>query len=189
MIAGGVQAGIRHGHRTIAMTTQTEARPLFAATLTPHRSLSRAGLRYVVAGTAVAASIPGVIFFSLGAWPIVGFLGLDILAVWWALSASLRDGKRMEKVTLWPDELERASPAAARRAGSLQSVLRQARDRPRLQRTHHRAPPPYPRQRHRDRRLPQPGRQGQLSQSLRHRPQGPATATSLDRPRPSTGSG
>ena len=88
------------------MTTQIQARPLFAATLTPHRSLSRRGLRILIAFVAVCASIPGMIFFSLGAWPIAGFLGLDVLAVWWALSASMRDGKRYEKVTLWPDELE-----------------------------------------------------------------------------------
>jgi uncharacterized membrane protein len=88
------------------MTTQTEARPLFAATLTPHRSLSRRGLRYVVVAVAVGASLPGMIFFSLGAWPVVGFMGLDVLLVWWALSSSMRDGKRFEKVTLWPDELE-----------------------------------------------------------------------------------
>ena len=88
------------------MTTQTEAKPLFAATLRPHRSLSRKGLRWVIAAIAVAASIPGIVFFSLGAWPIVGFMGLDVLAVWWALSASLRDGKQFEIVTLWPDQLE-----------------------------------------------------------------------------------
>ncbi len=88
------------------MTTQTEARPLFAATLTPHRSLTRNGLRWVIALTAIAASIPAMIFFSLGAWPIVGFMGLDLLAIWWALSASMRDGRQIEKVTLWPDELE-----------------------------------------------------------------------------------
>lgn len=88
------------------MTTQTQARPLFAATLTPHRSLSRNGLRWVIAIMAIGASIPGIIFFSLGAWPIVGFMGLDVLAVWWALSASTRDGRQMETLTLWPDELE-----------------------------------------------------------------------------------
>jgi uncharacterized membrane protein len=88
------------------MHTQTEARPLFAATLTPHRSLTRHGLRWVIAVMVIGASIPGTIFFALGAWPIVGFLGLDVLAVWWALAASMRDGKRFERVTLWPDELE-----------------------------------------------------------------------------------
>jgi uncharacterized membrane protein len=88
------------------MSTQTQARPLFAATLTPHRSLSRKGLRIVLAVFVVGASIPAMIFFSLGAWPVVGFLGLDVLAVWWALSASLKEGRRYEKITLWPDELE-----------------------------------------------------------------------------------
>jgi uncharacterized membrane protein len=88
------------------MTTETKAKPLFAATLTPHRSLGRKGLRYVIAAVAVAASIPGMVFFSLGAWPIAGFMGLDVLLVWWALSASLRDGKQFETITLWPDQLE-----------------------------------------------------------------------------------
>jgi uncharacterized membrane protein len=88
------------------MVTQTQAKPLFAATLTPHRSLGRRGLRIVLAAFAVLASIPAMIFFSLGAWPVVGFLGFDVLLVWWALSASVRDGRRYEEVTLWPDQLE-----------------------------------------------------------------------------------
>lgn len=88
------------------MTTRTQARPLFAATLTPHRSLSRRGFRIVIAVVVVLASIPGMIFFSLGAWPIVGFLGLDVLLVWWALGASLKGGRQYEVVTLWPDQLE-----------------------------------------------------------------------------------
>lgn len=88
------------------MTTQTQARPLFAAKLTPHRSLGRKGFRVVVVLVAVLATIPGIIFFSLGAWPIVGFMGLDVALIWWALSASQRDGKRYEEVTLWPDQLE-----------------------------------------------------------------------------------
>lgn len=88
------------------MATQTQARPLFAATLTPHRSLTRRGYRYVIALACILASIPGIVFFSLGAWPVVGFLGLDVLAIWWALSASMKSGKEYEEVTLWPDQLE-----------------------------------------------------------------------------------
>lgn len=88
------------------MTTQTQARPLFAAKLTPHRSMGRKGARAVIVLVAVLATIPGVVFFSLGAWPIVGFMGLDVLLIWWALSATQRDGKRYEQVTLWPDQLE-----------------------------------------------------------------------------------
>jgi len=94
------------------MTTKTQARPLFAATLTPHRSLTRRGYRYVVALACVMATVPGLIFFSMGAWPIVGFLGLDLLAIGWALSASFKSGKQFEEVTLWPDELEVKQVAA-----------------------------------------------------------------------------
>jgi uncharacterized membrane protein len=88
------------------MTTQTQARPLFAAKLTPHRSMGRKGARAVIVLVAVLATIPGIVFYSLGAWPIVGFMGLDVLLIWWALSATQRDGKRYEQVTLWPDQLE-----------------------------------------------------------------------------------
>ena len=88
------------------MTTQTQARPLFAAKLTPHRSLGRKGFRVVIMLVAVLATIPGIIFFSMGAWPIVGFLGVDMALIWWAMSTSRRDGKRYEEVTLWPDQLE-----------------------------------------------------------------------------------
>lgn len=88
------------------MSTKTQARPLFAATLTPHRSLTRRGYRYVVALVCIMATVPGIIFFSLGAWPIVGFLGLDVLAIGWALAASMQSGKQCEEITLWADELE-----------------------------------------------------------------------------------
>jgi uncharacterized membrane protein len=88
------------------MTTQTQARPLFAAKLTPHRSMGRRGFRAVIVMVAVLATIPGIIFFSMGAWPIVGFMGLDVGLIAWALLAHQRDGKRYEQVTLWPDQLE-----------------------------------------------------------------------------------
>ena len=88
------------------MTTQTQAKPLFAAKLTPHRSMGRKGFRVLIVLTVVSLTFPAIVFFSLGAWPIVGFLGLDIALVVWALSASQRDGLRYEEVTLWPDQLE-----------------------------------------------------------------------------------
>lgn len=88
------------------MTTETQARPLFAARLTPHRSLSPRGIKIVVAVLASMALLPGLIFYMLGAWPVVGFMGLDVLALYWALTWSFRDGKRSEQVTLWQDLLE-----------------------------------------------------------------------------------
>lgn len=88
------------------MSTQTQARPLFAATLTPNRSLSGRGLRVILALFVVGLSVPAMVLFAAGAWPIIGFLVVDVLAIWWALSASMGASQRYEKVTLWPDQLE-----------------------------------------------------------------------------------
>jgi uncharacterized membrane protein len=80
--------------------------PLYAALLTPHRAMTPNGIRWVVAFMACLASVPGLIFYAMGAWPVVGFLGLDVLALYWALSHSLKDGDAFEEVTLWADALD-----------------------------------------------------------------------------------
>lgn len=88
------------------MSTKIQAKPLFAATLTPHRSLSPRGKQIVIALVAALALVPGVVFYLAGAWPVVGFMGLDVLAIWIALTVSMRGGKAYEVVTLWPGALE-----------------------------------------------------------------------------------
>ena len=88
------------------MSTKTQAKPLFAATLTPHRSLSPRGKRIVVALVAALALVPGIVFYVAGAWPVVGFMGLDVIGIWAALTISMRSGKAFEVLTLWPGTLE-----------------------------------------------------------------------------------
>ena len=88
------------------MPTKTQAKPLFAATLTPHRSLTPRGKRVVIALVAALALVPGLIFYVAGAWPVVGFMGLDVLAIWAALTISMRGGRAYEVLTLWPGALE-----------------------------------------------------------------------------------
>jgi uncharacterized membrane protein len=88
------------------MTTKTQAEPIFAARLTPHRSLTPRGRQVLIVCVAIGAAIPGLVFYSLGAWPIVGFMGLDVLAVYVALRWSMRDAHRFEEVTLWPNRLQ-----------------------------------------------------------------------------------
>lgn len=84
----------------------TTTTPLFAAELTPHRSLSARGGWIVVGLIALFAALPGLIFLSMGAWPIIGFMGLDVLAIATALYISMRRGKRREQITVWTDQLE-----------------------------------------------------------------------------------
>lgn len=79
--------------------------PLFRATLRPHRSLSQRGILVVTIIAGSLALIPSLTFFLMGAWPIVGFMGLDIALLYWALTRSKRDEKAYEEVGLWPDAI------------------------------------------------------------------------------------
>jgi uncharacterized membrane protein len=55
---------------------------------------------------AALALVPGLVFYGAGAWPVVGFMGLDVLGIWAALTISMRGGKAYEVITLWPTALE-----------------------------------------------------------------------------------
>jgi uncharacterized membrane protein len=78
---------------------------LFSAILTPYRSLGGTGflvLMSLMCGVSFAA---GLFFFLLGAWPIVGFLGLDVLLVYAAFRANYRAAAAYESVTMTPSAL------------------------------------------------------------------------------------
>ena len=48
----------------------------------------------------------GLFFFLLGAWPIVGFLGLDVLLVYAAFKVNYRAATAYEAVTMTPSALK-----------------------------------------------------------------------------------
>ncbi len=74
--------------------------PLFRALLTPHRSLGRKGFA-VLMGFLIAIWIGiGFVFLSLGAWPVVGFFGLDVLAIYLAFRWNYRTARAREEVTV-----------------------------------------------------------------------------------------
>jgi uncharacterized membrane protein len=78
---------------------------LFSAIITPHRSLSGKGFLAVMALVGACSFIGGMFFFLLGAWPVVGFLGLDVALVYWAFRANYRAAAAFEEVTVTPSEL------------------------------------------------------------------------------------
>ena len=78
---------------------------LFSAIITPHRSLSGKGFLAVMALVGGLSFIGGMFFFLLGAWPVIGFLGLDVLLVYWAFRANYRAAAAFEQVTVTPSEL------------------------------------------------------------------------------------
>ena len=49
--------------------------------------------------------VGGMLFFLLGAWPVIGFLGLDVVLVYWAFRVNYRAAAAYEEVTVTPSEL------------------------------------------------------------------------------------
>lgn len=74
--------------------------PLFDAVLRPHRSLSPLGLRMLVAVFGAVCTGLGVGFWLIGAWPVAGFLGLDVVLVYGALKLSMFSARRTERLRL-----------------------------------------------------------------------------------------
>ena len=78
---------------------------VWQATLTPHRSLTREGF-YVLMGLVILVNlVVAGMFVALGAWPIAGFAGLDVLLVWWAFRVNFADARRLERISITEHEL------------------------------------------------------------------------------------
>ncbi len=90
------------------MSPDNDPRPeptIFSAILTPHRSLSPAGFLLLMSCLGAASFVTGMVFILLGAWPVFGFLGLDVLLVYLAFRANYRAAAAYEEVTVTPSEL------------------------------------------------------------------------------------
>ena len=73
--------------------------------LTPHRSLGPRGFVIVLALLATISFVAGVIFVSIGAWPVFGFFGLDVALVYLAFRVNYREARAFETLTLTEDAL------------------------------------------------------------------------------------
>ncbi|MFV3127400.1 DUF2244 domain-containing protein [Niveispirillum sp. KHB5.9] len=95
---------------------------LFRAVIHPHRSLSPAGFRRLIWAVAAISLGAGLGFFLSGAWPVIGFMGVDVALLWWAFKASYRSGHARETVELTDRALivERVDPANRRQSWTLQ---------------------------------------------------------------------
>jgi uncharacterized membrane protein len=78
---------------------------LFSAVLTPHRSLGAVGFIVLMSLLSAVSFAAGIVFYLIGAWPVVGFLGLDVLLVYLAFRANYRAATAYEAVTMTPSEL------------------------------------------------------------------------------------
>jgi uncharacterized membrane protein len=78
---------------------------LFSAMLTPHRSLNRTGFLILMAFLSVVSFAAGVAFLIIGAWPVLGFFGLDVLAVYFAFRVNFARATAREEISVTPTTL------------------------------------------------------------------------------------
>ena len=72
----------------------------FDAVLYPNRSLGTAGFYSLMAAIVTVSAGVGAAFVLAGAWPVSGFLGLDVLLLYLAFRWNYRQGRRAEFIRL-----------------------------------------------------------------------------------------
>jgi uncharacterized membrane protein len=91
-----------------AMSTGDEAGAdavVFRARLSPHRSLGRRGHLILFAFVISVTFIISIPFYMLGALPVVGFFGLDVVLLWIAFRVSNQRARAYEELVLTHVEL------------------------------------------------------------------------------------
>ncbi len=80
--------------------------------LYPHRSLPRTGFLVLMALVSLVSFAIGIAFTLIGAWPVLGFFGLDVLIIYAAFRLNYRAGRLRERVSMTRDDLtlERQRP-------------------------------------------------------------------------------
>lgn len=78
---------------------------IFSAVITPHRSLTPRGFLVLMLCLGAISFVSGIVFISIGAWPVFGFFGLDVLLVYVAFRANFRAARGYEEVTVTASEL------------------------------------------------------------------------------------
>jgi uncharacterized membrane protein len=78
---------------------------LFSALLTPHRSLNRTGFLVLMGFLTLVSFAAGMAFLLMGAWPVFGFFGLDVLVIYWAFRINFRRATATEQISVTPSEL------------------------------------------------------------------------------------
>ena len=73
--------------------------------LTPHRSLGPKGFMVLMGAVCAVSFGTGLFFYLLGAWPVIGFMGLDVALIYVAFRLNFRALRLYETVDLTSDAL------------------------------------------------------------------------------------
>lgn len=83
----------------------SDEKPFFSAVLRPNCSLNNLGFIVLISLVSGICLITGTFFLLIGAWPVFGFFGLDILMLYMAFRLNYRAAKRYELVEICDDRL------------------------------------------------------------------------------------
>jgi uncharacterized membrane protein len=83
----------------------TQEQNRFRAVLHPHRSLGPTGFLVLMTAIGAVSFVTGMVFLAMGAWPVLGFFGLDVALVYVAFRLNYRSGRLYEMVELTPEAL------------------------------------------------------------------------------------
>lgn len=78
----------------------TDEAILFEAVIVPHRSLSRRGMRRLLGAIGLACGVNAAAFVAIGAWPVGGFTGVELLLAAVLLRLNQRAARASEALLL-----------------------------------------------------------------------------------------
>lgn len=98
------------------------ARPFFERVLLPHRSLPSRNFHLLMGILGLLSLAVGIGFVSVGAWPVIGFFGLDVALVYLAFRLNYRSARQSETLRLAGNAftVERVSVRGERREWQFQ---------------------------------------------------------------------
>lgn len=84
---------------------ESGVQPSYSTILRPYRSMNCQGFLILMAAISVVSFVAGVAFWMIGAWPVFGFFGLDVLLIYWAFKVNYAQTRNYETIELYPDTL------------------------------------------------------------------------------------
>jgi uncharacterized membrane protein len=87
------------------MSIEIPDRPVFSAMITENRSLTPSSFRLVITLVCLASIVSSLPFMVLGAWPVAGFFGIDLIALYVAFKVNFARARGFEEVIVTPIEI------------------------------------------------------------------------------------
>lgn len=92
-------------HKSLSMNDAQLLPADFSLVLRPNMSLSPRGFFWLIGFIVAVSGGVGVYFWSLGAWPVFGFYGLEVILIYGAFRLNYRHGRRYEMLEMRDNQL------------------------------------------------------------------------------------